>query len=401
MIRPALLLMILTLLPGLALAQSRNVLPGELALEVTVEDTGYTPYVGEMVILTIRGTYRRHITRETLEQPALTGFNWTQLGQDHWFEERIRGQKVKVLERRMALFADRPGTLTIDPFVHHLTLTDEGDDWFPHEIRSAPLTLTILPAPAGQDWWFPVRGLRITDDWSNAPDRLNPGEGVLRVIRIEAVGATPEMIPPMPDLTSPSAMIFPHPEKRLVELSPQGPVTHAFWRWTIRPTNATSAILEPLTFSFFDTYAREHRTATITPQRVAYEAAAAPPERPVETARLPGWPVALVGALTFAAGVLGGLRGWQVQGMGALRRFAILDPLARGLKAAARRGDRHAMRRLAARMTARDGITPQKAALISQIDRLVYAPAPEQADLSALAQRFLSAGGQKNAADLS
>ena len=125
-----LLLLCLMLLPALACAQTRDVNPGELALEVTLETSAEEIFQGEMVLVTIHGRYRRHITLEKLETPELDGFNWMQLGQDTWYETRERGQPIKNFRRRMALFPDRTGALTIPPFVHHLTLTDEGDDWF-------------------------------------------------------------------------------------------------------------------------------------------------------------------------------------------------------------------------------------------------------------------------------
>lgn len=389
------LLCLLLLWPAAVLAQSRTVLPEELSLEVTVEDRAHPPYPREMVLIRIKGVYRRHITREQLEQPDFAGFNWTQLGPDKWTEDRIRGQKVKILERRMALFPERAGELTIGAFTHHLTLTDEGDDWFAHDIRSEPVTIKVAPMPERADdgWWFPVRGLRISDDWSNAPDQLKPGEGVLRVVRIEAVGATPEMIPPMPDLTSPSAMIFPHPEKRLVELSPQGPVTYAFWRWTIRPTNETSAILEPLEFSFFDTEARVLREVTISAQRVAYSEGAVPLAAvPQDPARLPGWPLAALGVAVFAALTWVMTRGRDAVGGAALRRFPVLDPLAWRLWRAARAGQAAEVRRVAMAMIRRDGDSPGRRDALAGLDRVLFARQPAPPDLGAFVRRFVSAG---------
>ena len=86
-----LLLLCLMLLPALACAQTRDVNPGELALEVTLETSAEEIFQGEMVLVTIHGRYRRHITLEKLETPELDGFNWMQLGQDTWYETRERG----------------------------------------------------------------------------------------------------------------------------------------------------------------------------------------------------------------------------------------------------------------------------------------------------------------------
>lgn len=273
------ILLVLWLMVGLAHAQTTEVDPADLQISVTIETTQTAPYQNEMVLLTVHGVYKRYITLEKLEQPDLAGFNWMQLGEDHWFDSTINGIKVKNMRRRMALFPDKSGRLEIGPFVHHLTLLDEENKWFAYDIQSEPVVLEVKPAPDTADWWFPVRGLTISDDWSNAPDQLKEGEGVLRIVRLNSLGVAPEMVPPMPELTSPSAHIFPHPVKHLVELTPDGPETVTFWRWTIKPRNPPSAILEPIELTYFDTVAREMRSVKISAQKVSMEQIDTPPPR--------------------------------------------------------------------------------------------------------------------------
>ena len=388
-----LILLVLLVLPVPAVAQSRTVSPDEVALRVEVEETAETPLEHEMIMIRILGTYRRHITREALRQPDLSGFNWSQLGPDRWWEERVGGRMVKRFERRMALYPDEAGTLTVGAFTHNLTLTDESDDWFEYPVRSEPFTIEVAPAPRTDAWWFPVRRLRISDKWSNAPDQLAPGEGVLRIVQVEALGVTPEMIPPMPELTSPSAMIFAHPEKRLVDVSPEGPVTRAFWRWTIRPTNDLSTIVEPITFSYFDTTERRHREVVITPQRVAYGDRAAPDPIvaeavPTGAARLPGWWVLALGAGVFAGGVYHGLAGRKFSPARALRRFAAFDPLRRRLRRAARSGNARDMRRALAALIRRDGPDAVRLDGLGRLDRAIFAPGASPPDLKALSRRL-------------
>ncbi len=390
-----LLLLLWLLVPSALMGQSRTVLPSDLTLWVEVEEMAHTPLVREMVLITIRGIYRRHITREKLVQPDFAGFNWTQLGNDDWREERLNGQKVKTFRRRMAIYPDRPGQLTIGAFTHQLTLTDDQDDWFEHPVLSEPVTIQVAPAPETRDWWFPVRDLKISDQWSNAPDQLAPGEGVLRVVRIEALGVTPEMLPPMPELTSPSGMIFPHPEKRFVELSSNGPQSYAFWRWTIRPGNDTSTIVEPLHFDYFDTTSRMARSVTISAQRVAYGAVTpdANPTIPAparDPTRLPGWGVAGLAVLVGALGTAFGCGGRRFGGLRALHRFGPFDPLARQMRGAARRGDVAGLRRAATALLLRDGPTDVRLRMLRDLDRAVFGKTPSPGPLIPFARSFLA-----------
>lgn len=384
------------LFPLLATAQTSKVFPGELGLEVSVEVAERLPYEREMILLNIRGVFRRHITRENLEQPDFEGFNWAQLGPDSWKEERLEGEKVKVFERRMAIFPNRSGTLEIGAFTHKLTLTDENDDWFEHQIVSEPLKVQVAPPPVASDWWFPVRSLRITDDWSNAPDQLAAGEGVLRVVRLDALGATPEMTPPMPNLTSPSAMIFPHPEKRLVELTPEGPLTHIFWRWTIRPSNDVSTIVEPLSFDYFDTTHDIARDVTITAQRVAYgevsgsTPAAVSAEMVRTPAALPDWQAVLAALVVFFAGGLIGIHRTFAISYKNWAPFGVLDPLVRQFKRSARARDIAGTRRAAMELMQRDGKSRSRLDLIEAFDRAVFNPARPSFDLADFSRKFLS-----------
>nr|WP_253949315.1 hypothetical protein [Mangrovicoccus sp. HB161399] len=376
---------------GQAAAQSSVVRPGELGLTVTVENSGQTPFVREMVLIRIRGMYRRHITLEKLEQPDLDGFSWAQLGPDSWTRGVVAGRPVKIFERRMALYPTRPGRLDIGPFVHHLTLTDEDNGWFAHDVRSEPVAIEVDPAPADAGWWFPVLSLQISDNWSNPATQLEEGQGVLRVIRVDALGAMPDMIPPMPELSSPSALIFPHPEKRLVEQTPFGPLTRAFWRWTIRPTNGTSAIVEPLRVPFYDTRNRVARVAEISAQRIAYADRAIPEPEPAAVADLPGLAAGLAAAAAFLGGLAVAARGRRFELRTRLARVRALDPLAWRMRRAARQGDAAGVRRAAAAMLRRDAAQspPRKLGDLAAIDRHIFGPEGAGTDLKSLADAFL------------
>ncbi|QHQ36510.1 BatD family protein [Algicella marina] len=386
------------LLPGIALAQT-EVDPEDFSLTVTLDQQNVTPFQQEMVLITIHGTYRRHITREKLVMPDLAGFNWMQLGSDHWYESMVDGLPVKNMRRRMALFPDEEGKIEIGSFTHHLTLLDDNNNWFEYDIHSEPVQLDVAPAPAVEDWWFPVRRLQISDSWSNAPDQLGEGDGVLRIITVIAVGASPDMIPPMPELRSPSAHIFPHPEKRLVELSPHGPVSRAFWRWTIRPANPPSAILEPITFSYFDTENRLMRDVVISSQRVAYAEGELPPPGAVASAEPVNLAALPVRAALFLA-VIGGFL--LVLGQGRVLSFAAPRQMAAdchrqlAYRRAVAAGNLPSLRRAARELSARRPANEERFELLRKLDSALFAERDTGFDLKAFDKSFRAslAGGE-------
>ncbi|SMX44911.1 BatD family protein [Actibacterium lipolyticum] len=390
MVKRAILILLL-LWPACAFSQ-RAVDPADLVLTVTLEDTSTAPFQNEMVLLTIHGVYRRHITLEKLEQPDLDGFNWMQLGEDHWYESQLNGKTVKNMRRRMALFPDRAGKLKVGPFTHHLTLLDENDNWFEYQVQSDPLDLEVRPAPAVDDWWFPVRHLEITDRWSNAPDQLAEGEGVLRVIAVSALGVSPDMIPPMPELHSPSAHIFAHPEKRLVDLTPHGPVAIAYWRWTIKPRNPPSAILEPIEFSYFDTVARQMRTAKISAQRIAISEADMPPPRPEENVAEPAklragalW-AGLIGA--FGIGLVGIVGTGHVFSADRVSHWLAIRRLKSALRKAARQSDMAGLRQAGHALHSMAGPDQARQGLLAELDTAIYSAESHGFDPKAFQRRF-------------
>lgn len=408
MIRLALILMLLALLPSAATAA--ELAPDDIRFSIEFEERPSETIEGEMIIMTIRGAYRPHITLEEIEQPDFDGFDWMQLGPDRWWRSTERGIPQLNLERRMALFPQRPGALTVRPVRHKLTLLTPGGRRFEHVAESNELTLDVAPAPADVDWWFPVRSIQISDEWSNQPEQLEPGGGALRIIVLSAEGIKPELIPPMPEMTGAGALIFPHPEKRIVTLGADGPLTRVFWRWTVRPGADSAGFVNPVDISYFDAEVREARTITLSAQRVAYrgvKGASAPPPRadqraapaPEEEAAAPiRAPAYLTAALVPATLVAGGLAGlallWSaLRGGAGGARPASRDNGARArrraLRRAARAGDARAVWRIGAALTA--GRTPP--APLAALERALFAPGEHpRPDLDAVVRALRAAG---------
>jgi hypothetical protein len=236
-------------------------------LEIEVEALPETPYEQEMVLLTIRGFYPYTIALSELKQPAFRNFGWMQLGRDRWFE--VQGQQMRGFERIMAVFPQRAGRLTIEPFVHHLTLVTSGGQRIPHDVASEPVSIEVRPKPAAAGWWFPARGARVADGWDVPPDQLGPGQAAVRTVTLEADGIGPELLPPIPNMRSPNLIVFADPGERSTTLTPQGPVSRVIWRWTVKPATSAVTELEAITIPWFDTAARQNREIVLAPQRIA------------------------------------------------------------------------------------------------------------------------------------
>ena len=236
-------------------------------LEIEIEQLHEVPYEQEMLLLTIRGFYPYLITLNELEQPSFRNFSWMQLGRDHWFE--VPGKQLRGFERTMAIFPKRGGNLTIEPFTHHLTVLAADGSRIKRDVRSDTLTLKIRAKPPGPDWWFPARSVRVTDQWDRPPDQLAPGQTAVRTVTLEAYGAAPEMLPPMPRMRASTLITFADPGDRTHTLTPQGPISRVIWRWTFKTATSAPLDLDAVVIHWFDTVKRQHREIVLAPQRIA------------------------------------------------------------------------------------------------------------------------------------
>lgn len=233
-------------------------------LEMIFDDRKAPPFVREMVLVTVRGTYAFGITRERLELPYMRDFEWIKLNRDTWDDVVIDGRSVHVMERRFALFPLRAGRLTLEPAVHAISVVGKNGGRREIAVKSAPVMLDVLPAPADAgDWWLPARALEVSDHWSTEASRLRDGENVVRTVTVKALGASEQMIPPQPAMRAPWLITFTDPEERSMELTPVGPLTKVVWRWTLRPITGEPGVLPQVTIPWFDTDERRSRTAIL------------------------------------------------------------------------------------------------------------------------------------------
>ncbi|MBP2150933.1 BatD family protein [Xanthobacter flavus] len=220
------------------------------------------PVAGEMIPVTVRGEYERQITLEKLSFPDSPDYDWMQLARDQWRTEQVEGRAVRVFERRIAVFPRHAGPLVIGPVTHRLTVvgTDAPREELP--VTAEPVTLAVAPFPA-EGWMLAARGLTVTDALSTEPGKLGDGETLVRRVTIEAVGAPSHLVPPRPVMRAPWLISFAAPEARTQRLTPDGPVTTVTWEWHLRPSTGDPAVLPAIAIPWFDTGARQMRTAEI------------------------------------------------------------------------------------------------------------------------------------------
>lgn len=299
------------------------------------------PFPLEMLKLHIRSTIHGYVALEDLQQPALIDLNWKQLGPDQWSYIQEKGLRVSAFERAMAIYPQHPGRIAIEPFVHHVTLVNTQGARVEYMLKTAPLTIDVLPLPKdAADWWLPARALIVTDDWDKRPDRLSLGETARRTLTIEAAGVGIEQLPPIPKMRAPGIISFAGPVERQSHITPDGPVSKAVYRWDVRPVSADASVLPPIQIPWFDTLARRSKLALIPERRISLAGADL---RDEDTGKVLATPTFSPGSFSLAAAAaflwgLASLWLWRLSGLGNEH------PALHALRRAARRGDATAFR---------------------------------------------------------
>ncbi|NDV85354.1 hypothetical protein GTW51_01420 [Aurantimonas aggregata] len=398
MVALALRILILVFAFTMPAAAAPEITSRDARLTVEIDPLPATPFEGEMILITVRGLYDVTIGLERLEQPDLRNFGWVQLGRDSWTTQRIEGRQLTVFERRMALYPEAAGALTIAPFIHHLTLVAGNSERFVHDVVSPPVTVAVEPRPADAGaWWLPARSLTYSDEWDRDPAMLGNGETATRTVRIEATGLPANALPPPPKMLAPWLISFVAPEQRSVELTEDGPVSTVVWQWRMRPVGSEPGRLEAFHIPWFDTSTRQMRDIVLNSQRIAFAAMAEPP-----AGGMAGFFTAnaalLAGAGSFLAVLALLLPGRRLRSraeLAGLARRIMPDRDALALRRAARRGDMPATRLAARGLVAHSAgarLATRREAL-SALDRHLYGRFPTTGfDLQAFVRTMLRGG---------
>ncbi len=251
----------------------------DVLLEVSAEPD--TVYVQAPVQLAVRLLYRRSLLEGNLSDPSIEDALVRRQGDDRQYSARRGGESYRVIERRFVVFPGRSGELHI-PALRFVGLlaADAGDGLGGFGLfrgggrrvgaESQPLTIEVLPPPPGAPSpWFPANDVRLSEDWGDDPVPVfRVGEPVTRRLRVEALGASGEQVPPLAPGTPEGMRSY-----------PDKPVLHTGSRdghllgvreqsLALVPTRAGRQVLPAVEVHFWDTAADRARVARLPAREI-------------------------------------------------------------------------------------------------------------------------------------
>lgn len=236
-------------------------------------------YQGEYLVATYQlFTKVNIVANELVKNADLNGF-WSQeidLGQAQWSQEVIGGYRWNVATiRKIVLFPQRSGTLTIDPlemkFVIQRRATGGGNSVFDqffgrvenveYNLKSEPIKIMVLPHPDNKPQSFngAVGQFDFTSNISTTKVKAN--EAVNLKYRVTGKGN----LPLVDKLTIDFPKDFETYDPKVVDnykTSANGVSGYKEFDYLIIPRHAGTFTIDPIEFSYFDPTTKKFKTIT-------------------------------------------------------------------------------------------------------------------------------------------
>ncbi|TNE73584.1 MAG: protein BatD, partial [Gammaproteobacteria bacterium] len=181
-------------------------------------------YVQEQLTLTVRLFFNGNLIRGDLSEPEHPNAIIEPLGKQQEFSRYRDGVRYRVVERRYALFPQKPGTLTLSPIKFEGQARDaDGKLVFLRDSEQLyDVPVKDIPASFTGDTWLPASQLSLTE--SGLPPTMNveTGENLTRELVLEAEGLPSEALPPLPDEVPDGIRSYPEQPERTTIKTPEG-----------------------------------------------------------------------------------------------------------------------------------------------------------------------------------
>jgi len=171
---------------------------------ITVMIDPENPRIGEQVTITVRLIHNKLLTSGQLSEPKIKQGEIYRIGRDRHYEETISGEAFGIIERKLALFANSPGSLVYPAVefrgeIENDEISPAGEQPFKRRIKreSLPVMLKVQPRAPGYTgkYWLPADDIKVSQRWYGLDGDLTTGVSVGRSLTIQADGLPATALP--------------------------------------------------------------------------------------------------------------------------------------------------------------------------------------------------------------
>ncbi|MFK8012013.1 MAG: BatD family protein [Marinicellaceae bacterium] len=249
---------------------------GDIFIEVETDKT--SAYVKEQIILTVKLFYSISLSEGSLSEPVASGILVSQLDKGANYRTNRDGKTYEVIERHYALFAEKSGTLVMNPILFNgrdntsrrsYSMFSTGK---PVRAVSQSLSFDIKPIPQssiGKDW-LPANDIQISQDWSDGPYKV--GEPITRTITLYVEGLSETQIPDIDLGYIDDIRVYPEQPQTQTENTAQSIKSYKQVKLALIPTYAGAIRIPEYSLEWYNTKTDQIEYAKLPPVTLQVEA---------------------------------------------------------------------------------------------------------------------------------
>ena len=242
---------------------------GDIFVEVEADKT--TAYVKEQIILTVKLFYSIALSEGNLSEPIASSSIVTQLDKGATYTTNRNGKNYTVVERHYALFAEKSGSLDMNPIIFNgrdnssrrsFSMFSTGK---PVRAVSKPMSFEIKPIPQqsiGKDW-LPATKVHLSQEWSKGPYKA--GEPITRTITLYVEGLNDTQIPEIDLGAIKDVRVYPEQPQTQTEKTSQGLKAWKQVKIALIPTHEGSVRIPEFQLEWFNTKTNKTQLAKLPP----------------------------------------------------------------------------------------------------------------------------------------
>ncbi|WP_417545169.1 BatD family protein [Marinobacter sp.] len=225
-------------------------------------------YVQEQLILTVRLFFQGNLIRGELSDPQHPNAIIESLGKQREFSRDRDGVRYRVVERRYALFPQKPGSLNL-PAIRFEGQARDADGSLRFLRDSAELfevQVKDVPQEFSGSTWLPATDLTLAEAGMPPTLNLKTGDNLTRTLSLQATGLPSEALPPLPDSVPDGLRSYPEAAQRNASSGPEGITSTLTQTRALVPVEAGKLVLPAIRIPWWDTQSDSEKVAVIPAQ---------------------------------------------------------------------------------------------------------------------------------------
>ena len=236
-------------------------------------------YVQEQLILTVRLFFQGNLIRGELSDPQHPNAIIESLGKQREYSSDRDGVRYRVVERRYALFPQKPGVMNLPPIRFEGQARDaDGSLRFLRDSASLfEVPVKDVPAEFSGATWLPATSLTLREAGMPPTLNLKTGDNLTRTLSLQAAGLPSEALPPLPDSAPDGLRSYPEEPQRNTNVGPDGIVSTLTQTSALVPVESGKLSLPAVRIPWWDTESDSEKVAVIPAQTLNVVASDASP----------------------------------------------------------------------------------------------------------------------------